>query len=607
MARILPVVLITVLSLASSLQAESESRQWSDATGKFKIDAKLIEIKNGKAVLMKADGKKVEIPVEKLSTADQKHLEESANPFETSSTPEPASLSPPKGKGSAPWTAPDFKKLRQISGLSKKDRATWKFEPIPTASELADSVELPAFDFHDRPTGVLSVNGMWYVLSVSNPFKGHRLHLCNLKSGEVVASAVMDKEVKHNAVAVSPDGQFVLTAFDGWVGDAAGTASIWTVEGTELKRQFDWKPFETGDRFQAHKSGVKWGMFADPQRLLLMADGYVVQWDATTGRPAYQANLSARLLKLLPDGKHLLAVTDEAIGVMDVVAGKILFYKSMNVQGVNSIDVCPDGTKLLLHGNQGVVILDLASGESIKEIVVEGSNQDTIWAGNNHILIGGKDLLDVDREFVCWSYTGQRATFSAGGQVWFLAVGANESPSVLLSEELPHPEALERIQQAEADPDFFALKPGSHVNVSVLIEGGPADLQTTLLKKIEAAGYVYDNAAPISFVAKVEQGESREVAIRDFGSFRNEGVRKYNFQPSIASLQLVRDGTVLWSRVSGGYPPGMLDTRDGESEAAALKRYEAPNMGLYEHAVLPKFIVAQGKGGQTEITTLGLK
>ena len=49
-----------------------ETRTWSDKTGKFKIEADFIELKDGKVALKKADGKRVEIPVDKLSEEDKK-------------------------------------------------------------------------------------------------------------------------------------------------------------------------------------------------------------------------------------------------------------------------------------------------------------------------------------------------------------------------------------------------------------------------------------------------------------------------------------------------------------------------------------------------------
>lgn len=50
---------------------ESDVRTWTDATGKFTIEAKLIGVENGKAKLEKPDGKILQIELEKLSKSDQ--------------------------------------------------------------------------------------------------------------------------------------------------------------------------------------------------------------------------------------------------------------------------------------------------------------------------------------------------------------------------------------------------------------------------------------------------------------------------------------------------------------------------------------------------------
>src|SRR5262245_38256924 len=49
----------------------AEVRTWVDATGKFKIDAAFVELKDGVVDLRKADGATVTISLDKLSAADQ--------------------------------------------------------------------------------------------------------------------------------------------------------------------------------------------------------------------------------------------------------------------------------------------------------------------------------------------------------------------------------------------------------------------------------------------------------------------------------------------------------------------------------------------------------
>jgi CubicO group peptidase (beta-lactamase class C family) len=77
MKFLLPMLASVLLAL---LAGTSLARTWSDASGKFTIEAELVEVKDGQVVLRKADGSEIKLPVSKLSAADRKHLE-SARPL----------------------------------------------------------------------------------------------------------------------------------------------------------------------------------------------------------------------------------------------------------------------------------------------------------------------------------------------------------------------------------------------------------------------------------------------------------------------------------------------------------------------------------------------
>lgn len=51
-----------------------EFRTWSDPAGKYKIEAKLQSISGTKATLVKKDGKKITVEIQKLSEADLEYL-----------------------------------------------------------------------------------------------------------------------------------------------------------------------------------------------------------------------------------------------------------------------------------------------------------------------------------------------------------------------------------------------------------------------------------------------------------------------------------------------------------------------------------------------------
>lgn len=52
-------------------EAPAEMRMWTDSTGRFKLEAKLIAVENGNVKLERPDGKIVTMPLDKLSPADQ--------------------------------------------------------------------------------------------------------------------------------------------------------------------------------------------------------------------------------------------------------------------------------------------------------------------------------------------------------------------------------------------------------------------------------------------------------------------------------------------------------------------------------------------------------
>ena len=48
-------------------------RTWTDSTGRFKQNAHFVELKDGVVSLMKTDGERKNVPLEKLSAADREY------------------------------------------------------------------------------------------------------------------------------------------------------------------------------------------------------------------------------------------------------------------------------------------------------------------------------------------------------------------------------------------------------------------------------------------------------------------------------------------------------------------------------------------------------
>ena len=71
----------TIHAQNSENSDDEAARTWSDKTGKFKVKAKLLANAEGKIKLLKEDGLVITVPIDRLSDADQKFLNDKDNPF----------------------------------------------------------------------------------------------------------------------------------------------------------------------------------------------------------------------------------------------------------------------------------------------------------------------------------------------------------------------------------------------------------------------------------------------------------------------------------------------------------------------------------------------
>src|SRR3954465_4052156 len=81
--------LFIVVALLGMIAAAvlAEERTWTDTTGKFKVAGEFVEVQDGKALLRRADGKEIKVPLKRLSDADRQFVkaqgDKSSSPEET--------------------------------------------------------------------------------------------------------------------------------------------------------------------------------------------------------------------------------------------------------------------------------------------------------------------------------------------------------------------------------------------------------------------------------------------------------------------------------------------------------------------------------------------
>ncbi len=109
-------------ALLAVIAGDLLGREWTDDTGKFRVEAELVAVRNGKVILEKADGTLLNIPIERLSATDREFLKSSGTPVPVPTAPKPANdttAATPSLQPATPVSAAD-------SDLAQKAHAVFK-------------------------------------------------------------------------------------------------------------------------------------------------------------------------------------------------------------------------------------------------------------------------------------------------------------------------------------------------------------------------------------------------------------------------------------------------------------------------------------------------
>ena len=73
-------LLVVVMLMFTVCATEALARKWTDSTGKFSVEAELVDFKDGKVRLKKTNDKIITVALEKLCKADQAFVKKQASP-----------------------------------------------------------------------------------------------------------------------------------------------------------------------------------------------------------------------------------------------------------------------------------------------------------------------------------------------------------------------------------------------------------------------------------------------------------------------------------------------------------------------------------------------
>lgn len=614
-----------LLGWTALLQAAEELREWSDASGKYKIEATLLSTTGTKVKLKQKTGKTVEIELSKLSQADQDYVASiEDNPFKESP--------PGENPFEAPGDAPAMEKPTDAgTGEERTVQVDWDdAETILLQAEGEWKAEVgahpglgltpkpialpPKADFFEGTKG-LAVSKVaqraivGYVMGGPNRDGGIRLVMCDLKTGKMVASA--NAPGKLAPIALHDDGQQILMRRDEFGFGNLDRLEVWTMEGKNIRKSLSWTPYEN---VQGADRDVLWAEFLDAEHLATGSrGGRVVIWDFATAKPICMFNTTNGATPALSGDRQWIAFCNgERFGLFSVKERKVVAMEATPAKLTwPGLAFSPSGTRLGCVAQDRILVWETATGKLIQDFQTPGLhiNGPVSFPDDSFLLANNKYLIDLENRIKLWEYNGAEQLSLVGSQA-IAVVGSHNGPGALLTVQLPHQAAKQMLQKALTDPELFVFKSGTTVKLDVtgIPEADQEHVRESLTRKLGEMSCEVGDAGTIRIVAKVTGPQEREISYFHSGD--------YKVQEYLTTLTFDYQGQAAWQTSSSNIP-GMLWLKKGENiEGVLRKASEKPNISFYDGVVLPKFLQkpTSGQGvngrqtlGASNLTTSGIQ
>lgn len=593
-----------------------EVRTWSDASGRFKIEAKLVSQKDGKVKLERTDGKTIEIELAKLSEADQKYIKElKNNPFKAATSDNPfmpakdgkqgasaSGASPSRASAAIDWSQ---SKLVDISTYGDG----WDFE-VPGGGELdfvPKAVQLPKrVDFFEgmkqlaiNPHSRKAVAGYLWTFGLKNKGPQTRLVMCDLEKGRVMGEATVGAEMV--PLALHPDGQHILMK------SAARNQhglEIWSMQGNKIVRERTLEPYQ--EEWKVSKD-VQWAQFASEDRLVLKhGNGWVTIWDFRTLQPVCHFEIEKYCTPALSaNGKTLAFYHKERIGLFDVETHEVVaIQKAPRHLSFVNFAWSPSEKRLACVAHTSLLVWDAETGEIYRDftppgIVIHGVPR---FSNDEFILLGNRYLVELENMIKLWDYEGADQVRAIGGTTFF-AITPQKSTGALMPRLIPHDAAKDALDAALNDPDLFVFRKG--VTVRVDTSGIPAShkakVEASLRNKLDAMDIQVSPSASLTVKASISAPKQQQMRYFGRGTF--------TVQIHGTLVEIIFEGKVIW-KASGTNIPHFVSLKHDENLGDILReKSRQPDYDFYQSVALPKFAqksTGDLQPGQAHRQTIGV-
>lgn len=478
----------------------------------------------------------------------------------------------------------------------------WKPAPVRLSKPTSRS---------EKPTLVTVAGGNSPVAVVlhADPFSKSiaRLELLNLrrrdagKTSNIVGGA--------ESIRLSPGGTRLLVVSKDASQKDAARFDVYKFNNGLATEEITWWPFASASE---HGEGeIRWQEWIDEDQLLtLNGKGTLVLWrlEGKNAKAIWQLEVGGSVLPVLSPGRAQLAVgSGPGIEIYRVTDGELLAQIGADSAGngragrshsffwaAGSLAYNRAGNRAAMVNGGHITVWDITKGKVEREFYCNNLARGSAdWLDDAHLLVGGTDVVDLDRRLIAWRYVTPRlASTSYGGWNWLVLRSGNAvgiAPVKMLQ-----PEVLEEANKLDPE-EILALKPGAQVALDIQLGGEEqAKAEAALKAALEANGMEVVSDSPVRISAQIVTGntETKEYGRGFFNSQDREQVttteRRYEVEVKVEGESVFKHASTIQS--AGG--PGFVMMKDGETAQQVIDRENAQRAANFQFSVtLPRYVV----------------
>ena len=619
-------------------------RIWSDKTGKIKVKAKFVELNDGAVTLEASEGKTITMALDKLSSADQKAARDAAREAAKDDDDRPLGQKgddgdPSSQKGKKNLSAPgaglasdtDWSGVKHVvvedpgKGSIEPD-AEPAFEkslaskPIILASMVKSKTggQLGFFDeveelFFDRQRGAA-----FAVINTGPSGKGGILKLQRIDLVQGKAQDPLDCPNSMQPFDIDPTGNYLAARIESGTSNGFPERGIgvWKITDKGLQPVRVWNLRAPGDRRRAAPTLAR---FIDADRLVTVSSGKLVLWQVSSAKAVYTTALAdgTESLALSANRKYLALEANsgpaQGVYVIEALTGRTVAKLPGEQRYLTALAFRPDGKQLAALTPNRLIVWNLDDGEIDRDLnfspPIQG--QTTQWLGNSYLMVGGENLVDLERRIVLWKYQldgvrrSSRPCGEMGGFFWYALTSADRKERGLFRAKLPHDDALKVADGLEPEK-LFAVRPGANVSLNFAAQGDAGERQKSieaLTAQLRKLGMNVVNTSALVLQASTETGKTSQMEYRPFDKPSLPG-EIVTATEQISRLKFVENGKVVWEASSVMSAPGILQMKRGESAQQALAPYQKPNQHFFVSIKLPQYVARTNEAGAYGASTL---